>query len=111
MCDASGPTSKGIRKLIGSAEFLDKCDGEVLRNWSDWRERKKAPPLQIGRGLAALGETYFGMRTVSITWITPLEHMMSALVTVASLILTVPPSVLMASDWPFTVLAEFSFMA
>ena len=79
---------------------------EVLTNWGDWMAEKKAPPIYIERGRAALGEIYFGMRTVSMTWITPLEHMMSALVTVASLILTVPPSVLMLSDSPFTVFAE-----
>jgi hypothetical protein len=72
---------------------------------------KKSPAHFTGRGRAALGETYFGISTVSMTWMTPLEHMMSALVTVASLIMTVPPCVLILSDSPLTVFAEFTFMA
>ena len=41
--------------------------------------------------LSASESPYFGRTTVSITWITPLVHAMSAVVTVALSTITLPP--------------------
>lgn len=54
------------------------------------------------------GQVYIGgRRTVSMTWMTPFLVWMSALMTVASLILT-PLEVSMVSSLPWTVLAVLS---
>ena len=47
-----------------------------------------------------------GMRTVSMTWITPLEATISVLVTCALFTITPPFMVLIVMLWPSTVLAE-----
>jgi len=57
-----------------------------------------APPLMESRSL--------GIRTVSMAWIIPLLAMMSACVTVASLILTVPPLAVTCSVLPSRVGGE-----
>lgn len=51
---------------------------------------------------------YAGIRTVSMTWITPLEHWISALVTVASLIRTAALASILTSE-PWSVVAVDSF--
>jgi hypothetical protein len=109
MCESA--YAGGHKEIDRFCGILGESDGEALRNWGDQREKKRPGPMQWAGPLCVGRGTYFGIRTVSITWMTPLEQMMSALVTVASLILTVPPSVLIASDWPLTVFAELSFMA
>src|SRR6056297_1360266 len=52
---------------------------------------------------------YYGSNTLSITWMTPLLVMMSALTTLASLILT-PSQVLILTYLPASVSAFFSFI-
>ena len=52
-----------------------------------------------------------GRRTVSITWMTPLLAATSAAATVASLIMTLPSTTLMAIGLPRTVSAEVSLAA
>jgi hypothetical protein len=54
-----------------------------------------------------MSRPYFGKRTVSITWITPLEASMSVLITCALFTIT-PPITLMVRPWPSAVLAESS---
>ncbi len=46
------------------------------------------------------------MSTVSITWIVPFDASMSVITTRASLIITVPPSTVMLTIWPWAVAAE-----
>src|SRR5512145_1670629 len=48
---------------------------------------------------------HFGRTTVSITWMTPFEHAMSVLTTLAPSMLTAPSFTLMDNDWPLTVFA------
>jgi hypothetical protein len=59
------------------------------------------------RCAAADWQAYFGINTVSMTWIVPLLAATSAVTTVASSILTFPPLALMVTDCPFKVLADF----
>ena len=77
---------------------------------------QKSRPGRGGKskGLAQQGEAsgdHSGSRTPSITWITPLAASMSAWITVASLIMTLPSMVVMVIDWPCTVSALSSPMA
>jgi len=51
----------------------------------------------------------YGSKTVSITWITPLEPTMSVLTTLAPLTVTFDPSTLISRSFPFTVLAFIVF--
>jgi len=53
---------------------------------------------------------YFGIRTVSMTWMTPLSQMMSAVTTVAPPTWTLPSATLISTDWPFTVAADVIFI-
>lgn len=50
--------------------------------------------------LPSVGRDYFGNRTASMTWITPLEHSISVAVTFASSTFTFPPSTAIANSPP-----------
>ena len=56
------------------------------------------PQAWRGTRSICLTADHFGIRTVSITWIVPLEAAMSALTTVAPLIKTLPPTTLIVTD-------------
>ena len=43
-----------------------------------------------------------------MTWMTPFDALMSAFVTFASFTNTMPPEVRIRTDFPFSVLADFS---
>ncbi len=51
----------------------------------------------------------YGSKTVSITWITPLEPTMSVLITLALLTVTFDPLTSISRSFPFTVLAFIVF--
>ncbi len=55
-----------------------------------------------------MSKTTSGKRTSSITWMTPFVASMSVAITVASSIMTVPPSAVMVTSAPLTVVAEES---
>ena len=61
----------------------------------------KAPQL-----FSPIDAAYFGRRTESITWMTPLLQSMSVLMTLALSTITVPSLTLMMIGWPLTVLAD-----
>ena len=114
------------RAFSESARRAKKSRSERVCSWKTiWkipngegrrtRSRGGALPSTSPSALFQLGEacvsSYLGSRTVSITWITPFEQTMSALVTVASFTITLPPSIWIESSSPFTVFAEDSFVA
>lgn len=61
-------------------------------------------------GSSRPAQNYFGIRTVSMTWMTPLSQMMSAVTTVAPPTWTLPSATLISTDWPFTVAADVIFI-
>lgn len=80
-------------------------------------ESVSARPAALIAATSVLNEPFFaatsttvpstGSMTVSITWMTPLEHAMSVAVTVAPSTVTFALSTLMSTRWPFTVPAYF----
>ncbi len=71
--------------------------------------QKKADPQDPSQARYLDSGNYCGgSSTVSITWMTPLVAITSALITVASFTITLPPAVLIVSSCPPTVFTECS---
>src|SRR5271165_6109790 len=68
-------------------------------------KRQAARFLATRLGSGSAQNVFYGIRTASMTWITPLLAAMSVLTTFAPPTVTLPSSTLMASFLPFTVLA------
>ena len=75
--------------------------------------RPRASPPDFSRPTPAGGpprvRDYFGMRTVSITWMTPFDAMTSAFTTVAPSTMTLSPLTAMVREPPWSVLTLVSF--
>src|SRR5690606_39488511 len=69
--------------------------------------RHAAAPLAQPRGRVRV--RYLGRITLSITWITPLLHLMSVAITFAPSTCTVPSFTSIFTFWPCTVAASVCF--
>lgn len=75
-----------------------------------WVRSARAWPAvgSVGARFSRLQRSYLGINTVSITWMTPFEAMMSVWVTLAPSIFT-PSFVEMVALWPWTVFTRLIF--
>jgi hypothetical protein len=67
--------------------------------------KRQAACLATRLGYRVRAKCFYGIRTASMTWITPLLASMSVLTTFAPPTVTLPSCTLMASFLPFTVFA------
>jgi hypothetical protein len=84
----------------GAVGPVTNCFGQFAKN-----KRKRPPNLPVRRPNWLIRQPYIGGRmTLSITWITPFDAMMSAVEITAPFTLA-PPSSVMVTSAPLTVLA------
>ncbi len=94
-----GPSDEGPISCANKIRGLEQHQLDISLKTLQWP--------QSGFGLKKPAKGYMGIRTVSMTWMTPFFAWMSALTNLALLMVT-PWELSMARSWPLTVVALLS---